>query len=51
MMHSDLQKMMEVMYPPSDFGVEELEIENSEGMTKAELLYIQTTQFAVHSAG
>ena len=30
--------MMEVMYPPSDFGVEELEIENSEGMTKAELL-------------
>lgn len=38
MMHSDLQKMMKVMYPPSDFGVEELEIENSEGMTKAELL-------------
>ena len=26
------------MYPPSVFGIEELEIENSEGMTRAELL-------------
>ena len=29
---------MSLMYPPSDFGIEELEIENSERMTRAELL-------------
>ena len=33
-MYSDLQKMMSLLYPPSDFGLEELEIENSEGMTR-----------------
>ena len=37
-MYSDLQKMMSLMYPPLHFGTEELEIENSEGMTSAELL-------------
>ena len=36
--YSDLGEMMSLMYPPSDFGIEELEIENSEGMTRAELL-------------
>ena len=36
--YSDIQKMMSLMYPPSDFGLVELEIENSEGMTRAELL-------------
>ena len=30
--------MISLMYPPSDFGLEKLEIENSEGMTRAELL-------------
>ena len=30
--------MVSLMYPPSVFGIEELEIENSEGMTRAELL-------------
>ena len=30
--------MVAFIYPPSDFGVEELETENSEGMTRAELL-------------
>ena len=37
-MYSDIRKMMSLMYPPSDFGLVELEIENSEGMTRAELL-------------
>ena len=37
-MYSDLQKMMSLMYLPLHFGTEELEIENSEGMTSAELL-------------
>ena len=36
--YSDIRKMMSLMYPPSDFGLVELEIENSEGMTRAELL-------------
>ena len=30
--------MISLMYPPSDFGLEKLQIENSEGMTRAELL-------------
>ena len=30
--------MVSLMYPPSVFGIEELEIENLEGMTRAELL-------------
>ena len=37
-MYSDLRKMMSWIYPLSDFGLVELEIENSEGMTRAELL-------------
>ena len=37
-MFSDLRKMMSLLYPPSDFGLEELEMENSEGMTRADLL-------------
>ena len=37
-MYSDLRKIMSLMYPPSDFGLEELEIENLEGMTRADLL-------------
>ena len=37
-MYSDIRKMMSLIYPPSDFGLVELEIENSEGMTRAELL-------------
>ena len=37
-MYLDLQKMMSLLYPSSDFGLEELEIENSERLTSTELL-------------
>ena len=38
MMYSDLRKMMALMFPTADFEVEELEIENLERITRAELL-------------
>ena len=38
MMYSDLRKMMILMFPTADFEVEELKIENSERITRAELL-------------
>ena len=37
-MYLDLRKMMSLLYPSSDFGLEELEIENSERLTSTELL-------------
>ena len=37
-MYSDLRQMIPLMWPPPDFGLEELKIENSKGMARAELL-------------